>query len=125
MKANETKALLEQWGIISSHSRPRVSAKPMALLESFFRSLKYTVVATLARDLNQLRLDSSGSKVTCRVITNRAITAASTVTPKSRFDGTEEAILKARRCLNERVSVTLIAGSVAAYGTARPPEASG
>ena len=101
MKANETKALLEEWGIISSHSRPRVS-NDNPYSESFFRSLRYTDryprKGFESIEAAQQWLEGYLS----RYNEQSYHSGVNWVTPKSRFDGTEEAILKARKQVLEQ-----------------------
>ena len=100
MKANETKALLEEWGI-SSHSRPRVS-NDNPYSESFFRSLKYTGryprKGFESIEVAQQWLEGYLS----RYNEQSYHSGVNWVTPKSRFDGTDEAVLKARKQVLER-----------------------
>lgn len=96
MKANETKALLEEWGIISSHSRPRVS-NDNPYSESFFRSLKY-IGRYPRKGFESIEVALQWLEgYLLRYNEQSYPSGVNRVTPKSRFDGTEEAILKARK----------------------------
>ena len=101
MKANETKALLEEWGIISSHSRPRVS-NDNPYSESFFRSLKYTGRYPRKGFESNEAAQQWLEGYLLRYNEQSYHSSVNWVTPKSRFDGTEEAILKARKQVLER-----------------------
>ena len=101
MKANETKALLEQWGIISSHSRPRVS-NDNPYSESFFRSLKYSGRHPRKGFESIEAAQQWLEGYLLRYNEQSYHSGVNWVTPKSRFDGTEEAILKARKQVLER-----------------------
>lgn len=101
MEANETKALLEEWGIISSHSRPRVS-NDNPYSESFFRSLKYTGRYPRKGFESIEAAQQWLEGYLLRYNEQSYHSGVNWVTPKSRFDGTEEAILTARKQVLEQ-----------------------